>query len=314
MAEERTLATARAAEITGDDETTKADLQRRMEEARESIAQTVTEIKDTVVNQYNSVRDTVTETLDWREQYRKRPVAWSVGALGVGFVVGYGIAGAFKGGADDYDEDDYAGGSRDWNLRDESEDVGPAKRAVLPAQPRSYAAQAITGRSYGTTEYTPAAPRESFEKQSQPQTSASTALVPTSTESEGEEEEKGPGLIQRFKETRAYDRLEEEVSALGDRALEELSRTAQNVVLPLLFNKIKDLFGLDLSGKKQAQGNASTQQQEGASGGSSGTGRASAATAAGGATSSTGTQGSTQQGTGDQSYGASENRGYGGNQ
>lgn len=269
MAEERTLATARAAEITGDDDTTKAELQRRMEEARESIAQTVTEIKDTVVNQYNSVRDTVTETLDWREQYRKRPLAWSVGALSVGLLVGYTVAGAFKGDDyDDYDEDDYIAGKRDWDLRGEAEDVGPARRGILPAQPRSYAAQAITGGPYGSTEYAQAAPRESFDTQSQPQTSASTALVPTSTEQPEEEEEKGPGLIQRFKETRAYDRLEEEVSALGDRALEELSRTAQNIVLPLIFSKIKDLFGLDLSGKKQEQTNAPRgQQQQGTGGG-----------------------------------------------
>lgn len=303
MAEERTLATARAAEEVGDDEPTKAELQRRMEEARESIAQTVTEIKDTVVNQYNSVRDTVTETLDWREQYRRRPIAWSVGALSVGLIVGYTVAGAFTG--DGYDEDDYASGNRDWDLEG-SEDAGPARHGTLPSQPRSYAAQAITGGPYGSTEYAQAAPRESFETQSQPQASASTALVPTSTDTTAEaEEDKGPGLIQRFKETRAYDRLEEEVSALGDRALEELSRTAQNVVLPMLFSKIKDLFGLDLSGKKQDQSNASTQPRQSAGGGS--TERANAAAANASSTPAA-------PSTGGPSYGTSENRGYGGNQ
>jgi len=45
MAEERDLALARAQADVGDDEdATKAELQRRMEEARESISQTVTEI------------------------------------------------------------------------------------------------------------------------------------------------------------------------------------------------------------------------------------------------------------------------------
>ncbi|MGB9181451.1 MAG: hypothetical protein WCB68_19630 [Pyrinomonadaceae bacterium] len=306
MAEERTLATARAAEITGDDEPTKADLQRRMEEARESITQTVTEIKDTVVNQYNSVRDTVSETLDWREQYRKRPVAWSVSALGIGLVVGYSVAGVFKGDGGDYDEDDYVSGNRDWDLKGESEDVGPARRGILPSHARSYAAQAITGGPYGSTEYAPPEPPESLERTlSQPQASASTALVPTSTKTEEEEEDKGPGLIQRFKETRAYDRLEEEVSALGERALEELSRTAQNIVLPLLFSKIKDLIGLDLSGKKQDQSSASTQQKKGNGGG---TERASAAAA--GANSSTGAQGSTPSASG-ANYATSENSGYG---
>ena len=82
MAEERTLGTARAPETdTTDDESnlTKEELQRRMEEARESITQTVTEIKDTVTTQYQDVRESISQSLDWREQYRRRPVAFSVG-------------------------------------------------------------------------------------------------------------------------------------------------------------------------------------------------------------------------------------------
>jgi hypothetical protein len=77
-------------------EPTKAELQRRMEAAREDISQTVEEIKDTVTEQYESVKETVTETLDWREQFRKHSIAWSLGALTVGFVVGNGIAAALQ--------------------------------------------------------------------------------------------------------------------------------------------------------------------------------------------------------------------------
>lgn len=87
MAEERTLGLARAQEQT-DEEPSKEDLQRRLGEARDSISNTVTEIKETVANQVQAVKD----TLDWREQFKKRPVAWSAGAMGVGFAVGYCIA------------------------------------------------------------------------------------------------------------------------------------------------------------------------------------------------------------------------------
>jgi len=73
-------------------EPTKVELQRRMEEAREDISQTVAEIKETVTDQYESVKETVTETLDWREQFRKHSVAWSLGALAIGYVVGSGLA------------------------------------------------------------------------------------------------------------------------------------------------------------------------------------------------------------------------------
>ncbi len=92
MAEERALGLARASEPAAE-ELSKEELQRRLEDARDSISQTVTEIKETVAHQVQAVKD----TLDWREQVKKRPVAWSAGALGAGFLVGYGIAAKVKG-------------------------------------------------------------------------------------------------------------------------------------------------------------------------------------------------------------------------
>ncbi|HEY0378864.1 MAG TPA: hypothetical protein VGC87_18260 [Pyrinomonadaceae bacterium] len=80
----------------GAEEPTKAELQRRMEEAREDISQTVEEIKETVTEQYEVVKETVTETFDWRAQFRKHSVAWSLGALAAGYVVGMGLAAAIK--------------------------------------------------------------------------------------------------------------------------------------------------------------------------------------------------------------------------
>src|SRR5215510_8453839 len=92
MAEERTLGLARAQEQTGE-EPSKQELQRRLDEARDSISHTVTEIRETVANQVQAVK----ETLDWREQFKKRPVIWSAGAAGVGFLVGCGLAAMVKG-------------------------------------------------------------------------------------------------------------------------------------------------------------------------------------------------------------------------
>jgi hypothetical protein len=95
MAEERTLGLARAQDPTSE-EPSKEELQRRLDVTRDSISQTVTEIKETVANQVQAVKD----TLDWREQFKRRPVAWSAGALGIGFLTGYCIANALK--DDDY--------------------------------------------------------------------------------------------------------------------------------------------------------------------------------------------------------------------
>ena len=91
MAEERTLGLARAQDRAQDhvaEEPSKEELQRRLEHTRDSISSTVTEIKETVANQVQAVKD----TLDWREQFKKRPFAWCAGALGVGFSLGYCIA------------------------------------------------------------------------------------------------------------------------------------------------------------------------------------------------------------------------------
>jgi hypothetical protein len=205
MAEERTLGMARARETTAA-EPSKEELQRRMEEARDSITNTVTEIKENVTQQYENVKD----ALDWREHFKKQPVAWSLGAAGVGFFVGYGIAAALTG--DDYDEED-----------------NYESPAAYSTTSQSYAAQSA---------YTPR--RVSDE---------STAA---STRTDGKEGV--PGIFKRFQNTPAYDRLSKEAGSLGDRLIEELSTTAQQVVLPALLKKIKTWIGVDLSDKTPSMG------------------------------------------------------------
>jgi len=122
MAEERTLGLARVQESTQDD-VSKEELQRRMDEARYSISNTVTEIKETVANQVQAVK----ETLDWREQFKKRPVAWSAGAAGVGFLVGYCVAATVKG-----------------EPRNEVTDYYAPRAKSFPSQPRTSSASAQT--------------------------------------------------------------------------------------------------------------------------------------------------------------------------
>ena len=199
MAEERTLGLARARETsteTWSEEPSKEELQRRMDEARDSITNTVTEIKENVAQQVENVKD----ALDWREHFKRQPLAWSLGAAGVGFFVGYGIAAALTG--DDRDEIRYSSS---------------------PAY--SLSGQPVT--------------RE--------------AINAEATKLNGKDD--GPGLLERFRETSAYERLSQEAGAIGDRLVEELSTTAQQVVLPALLRKIKSWIGLDLSNKTTAMGN-----------------------------------------------------------
>jgi len=205
MAEERTLGLARAREDSGE-EASKEELQRRMEEARDSITNTVTEIKENVAQQYETVKD----ALDWREHFKKQPVAWSLGAAGVGFFVGYGIAAALSG--DDYDKVHYS----------------------------SSAAHSLTLNPY----------------LSQPATgeSISAEAMKTNGKDGKDANDDGPGMLARFKDTSAYERLSREAGVLGDRLVEELSTTAQTVVLPALLKKIKTWIGVDLSDKSPSMG------------------------------------------------------------
>jgi hypothetical protein len=281
MAEERNLGLQRASDAAGDNEVTKAELQRRMEEARESITQTVTEIKESVVNQYQQVRETISDSLDWREQFRRRPIPFALGAFGVGVCLGYGVAGAFGGGDDEEDyESDLAGDAGAFGRIEQGFDR-------MSESQRPYSASPVLGGTTGSSAQraTPAAAYAAGEDYAAGRSSAdvgpdtrpsyssgyqaATAPPPeasfaglTSTAEEAEEEPKGPSLYTRFKETKAYDRLQEELSTLGDRALEELSRTARTVVLPALLTKLKDMIGLDLSGQQSGGARASSPAQQ----------------------------------------------------
>jgi hypothetical protein len=80
----------------------KAALRRQMEETRESISDTVAEIKTVVTQQYEDVRETVEsvregvgEVLDWRAEFDRNPLVWGAGAVSIGILVGFGIARAF---------------------------------------------------------------------------------------------------------------------------------------------------------------------------------------------------------------------------
>src|SRR5215213_3297841 len=111
-------ATAADADAVAEESESKAALRRQMEEARESISDTVADIKSVVVNQYEEVRETVEtvraevgEVLDWRTEFERNPLVWGAGAVSVGILIGFGIARAF---------DDEGGGGRGRKKKDTS--------------------------------------------------------------------------------------------------------------------------------------------------------------------------------------------------
>jgi hypothetical protein len=92
---------ATAAERKKTDETkldsmSKKELQREMEKTRESVSETVDEIKQTVGRQYEAAKETVAGVLDYRKEFQKEPLVWSLGALSAGFALGYTMGYAHK--------------------------------------------------------------------------------------------------------------------------------------------------------------------------------------------------------------------------
>ena len=67
----------------------KRELQKQMEKTRQSVSETVGEIKETVNEQLAVAKQTVTGVLHYREEFQKEPLVWSLGALSAGFALGY---------------------------------------------------------------------------------------------------------------------------------------------------------------------------------------------------------------------------------
>jgi hypothetical protein len=264
-----------------------------------------------VVTQYQQVKENISDTLDWREQYRRHTLPFTLTAFAVGTFVGYTVMGAFKGEGDDYEEDDAFDrieGGFDRALKGSSRSyaaqpvLGGAGAGTYQRSSRSRSnaateASEVFGQSGGGDHGEDVGPetRPSYSSGYQaptapPQAQGLASYASAAHAEEAEEEPKGPGLVERFKETKAYDRLQAELSTLGERALEELSRTAQTVVVPVLLSKLKNLIGIDLSTQREVakrsrveQETAQTTAQTAAAvEGPSGQGPASARAAAGG--------------------------------
>lgn len=84
---------------------------------------------------------------DWRDEVKRRPLAWSLGALGVGLLAGFAVSGSSK-------------------RRRE----GHEKPGVVPSVPQAYAAQPIIGEHHSPTapEQKAAAPAKTETRKHEP--------------------------------------------------------------------------------------------------------------------------------------------------
>jgi hypothetical protein len=144
MAQQGTAGQTRSKERAGDEEFLPDEIRRRLEEARESVGEAVSEIKEAAVQGYASVNDAVAD-FDWRDEVKKRPVAWSLGALGVGLLAGYAISAAAKHAYE-----------------------GEENRSSVPSEPRANAAAPSIGELHKSAMEQPAPARVAAEKKRAP--------------------------------------------------------------------------------------------------------------------------------------------------
>jgi hypothetical protein len=64
------------------------ELKQCIRNRRDTIAQTITEIKDKVNDKFSALKQTA-DLLAWREQVSRHPLAWTGGAFTMGLIVGY---------------------------------------------------------------------------------------------------------------------------------------------------------------------------------------------------------------------------------
>jgi hypothetical protein len=81
---------------TTSQEAHKKGLQRQIRRTTDSLRDTVDQIQDTAEQKYQAVKKTVSNVLDYREEFQKEPVVWTVGALSAGFAAGYTLGYSHK--------------------------------------------------------------------------------------------------------------------------------------------------------------------------------------------------------------------------
>lgn len=77
-------------------EPSQKELQHKIGQTRDSLRTTVEAIQDKAEQQYESVKQTVSDVLDYRDEFQKEPVIWSLGALSAGFALGYTVGYSHK--------------------------------------------------------------------------------------------------------------------------------------------------------------------------------------------------------------------------
>src|SRR5205807_4790938 len=96
MATKTSASRARRTHHSDGREPSQKELQSKIGQTRHSLRTTVEAIQDKAEQQYQTVKHTVSNVLDYRDEFQKEPVVWSLGALSAGFALGYSVGYSHK--------------------------------------------------------------------------------------------------------------------------------------------------------------------------------------------------------------------------
>jgi len=220
------------------------ELQRLLRARRESITQTVEEIKMTMNSGFEETKQQVAQTFDWRHQTRQHPLTAMAGALAVGFVAGQLLGRALS-----------AGGSR--MRRTRTRETG---RTASPGR-------TVAASAFGAGTSLPPRPRPTFES------ARAGSTPPEHSEHREHPQPREPREPRHFISpairSRVGGRFEETLSDIAENFLSELSRIGRDVIIPTVLGRLSAAFTQERShgaGSQKTRSHSSRSATESSSG------------------------------------------------
>ncbi len=241
-----------------------------IEKHEETAAESATDLANKATSKLQSMKENIAQ-VDWREQVRERPVAFSVGALSLGLLAGYSIASGRKksGGKSSYGNYSSSIGEYSESDYDLPDFVDSGKSATKPGDVTpSGSTSSIRTTSVPQVRTTSGALPPSTSASSTSASSSSTALtsqasMPTMSapiQPSRSKKMKAPkgksmtsNLFSKLQGTSFLDRLQTEAEKLGNQVVDEISNLGHNVLLPAVTNKIKEAAGEPSANRQSAQ-------------------------------------------------------------
>lgn len=190
--------------------------------------------RSTATNSLQFVADTATK-LEWRSQVSRRPVAASLGALGVGLLIGYTVKGALTKRKTEIDDDYYVADFMMDETRSDDDDF---------TRGDDFTRKDFTRKDFTEVDFDNASSLAATSDSADAASSYSRRGSNKRTAKRQDSRSKNSrGLLSKLTDTSMFGRLQSEVAKLSNQAIEQLSDLGNSVLVPAISSKIKTAVG-----------------------------------------------------------------------